>query len=140
METIGYRISKARRHMNINQKELATKANITEGSLSRYENDIREPKAAALTQLAEALNVSTDYLLGLTDDMEVQSNSLADKSNEEFEEIYEATKEKFESGNIMFNGEPASKEAIDSMLQAMRMGMLLALEEQKKKRNKKDNR
>ena len=140
METIGYRISKARLHMNINQKELATKANITEGSLSRYENDIREPKAAALTQLAEALNVSTDYLLGLTDDMEVQSNSLADKSNEEFEEIYEATKEKFESGNIMFDGEPASKEAIDSMLQAMRMGMLLALEEQKKKRNKKNNR
>ena len=72
--------------------------------------------------------------------MEVQSNSLADKSNEEFEEIYEATKEKFESGNIMFDGEPASKEAIDSMLQAMRMGMLLALEEQKKKRNKKNNR
>lgn len=140
METIGYRISKARRHMNINQKELATKANITEGSLSRYENDIREPKAAALTQLAEALNVSTDYLLGLTDDMEVQNSSLADKSNEEFEEIYEATKEKFESGNIMFDGEPASKEAIDSMLQAMRMGMLLALEEQKKKRNKKNNR
>ena len=140
METIGYRISKARRHMNINQKELATKANITEGSLSRYENDIREPKAAALTQLAEALNVSTDYLLGLTDDMEVQNNSLADKSNEEFEEIYEATKEKFESGNIMFDGEPASKEAIDSMLQAMRMGMLLALEERKKKRNKKNNR
>ena len=140
METIGYRISKARRHMNINQKELATKANITEGSLSRYENDIREPKAAALTQLAEALNVSTDYLLGLTDDMEVQNNSLADKSNEEFEEIYEATKEKFESGNIMFDGEPASKEAIDSMLQALRMGMLLALEEQKKKRNKKNNR
>ena len=140
METIGYRISKARRYMNMNQKELALKANIPEGSLSRYENDIREPKAAALTQLAEALNVSTDYLLGLTDDMEVQNNSLADKSNEEFEEIYEATKEKFESGNIMFDGEPASKEAIDSMLQAMRMGMLLALEEQKKKRNKKNNR
>ena len=135
METIGYRISKARRHMNITQKELATKANITEGSLSRYENDIREPKAAALTQLAEALNVSTDYLLGLTDDMEVQNNNLADKSDEEFEQIYEATKEKFESGNIMFDGEPASKEAIDSMLQAMRMGMLLALEEQKKNRN-----
>lgn len=136
LETIGYRISKARRHMNINQKELALRANITEGSLSRYENDIREPKAAAITQLAEALNVSTDYLLGLTDDMEVQNNRLADKSDEEFEEIYELIKQRFESGNIMFDGEPASKEAIDSMLKAMRMGMLLALEEQKKNRNK----
>ena len=70
--------------------------------------------------------------------MEVQNNSLADKSNEEFEEIYEATKEKFESGNIMFDGEPASKEAIDSMLQAMRMGMLLAFRRTKEKKKQKE--
>ena len=72
--------------------------------------------------------------------MSVQSSNLSDKTNDEFEEIYEATKEKFESGNIMFNGEPASKEAIDSMLKAMKMGMLLALEEQKKKRDKNNNK
>ena len=126
METIGYRISKARRYMNMNQKELALKANIPEGSLSRYENDIREPKAQALVQIADALKVSTDYLLGLTDEMEIQNNSLA-----------EAAKEKFTTGTVMFDGEPATQEAIDSMLQAMRMGMLLALEEQKKKRDKK---
>ena len=72
LETIGYRISKARRYMNMNQKELALKANIPEGSLSRYENDIREPKAQALVQIADALKVSTDYLLGLTDEMEIQ--------------------------------------------------------------------
>lgn len=136
METIGYRISKARRYMNMNQKELALKANIPEGSLSRYENDIREPKAQALVQIADALKISTDYLLGLTDEMEIQNNSLADKSDEEFEAIYEAAKEKFTTGTVMFDGEPATQEAIDSMLQAMRMGMLLALEEQKKKRDK----
>ena len=57
-------------------------------------------------------------------------------SDEEFEAIYEAAKEKFTTGTVMFDGEPATQEAIDSMLQAMRMGMLLALEEQKKKRYK----
>ena len=62
---------------------------------------------------------------------------VADKSDEEFEAIYEAAKEKFTTGTVMFDGEPATQEAIDSMLQAMRMGMLLALEEQKKKRDKK---
>ena len=45
-------------------------------------------------------------------------------------------KKKFTTGTVMFDGEPATQEAIDSMLQAMRMGMLLALEEQKKKRDK----
>lgn len=136
MDTIGYRISKARRHMNMNQKELAIKANITEGSLSRYENDIREPKAAALTQLAKALEVSTDYLLGISDEMEVENSSLDDKSEIEFEAIVKATESQFIQRRVVFDGEPATKEAIDGMLKAMRMGMLLALDEQKKKRNK----
>lgn len=135
MESIGYRISKARRHMNINQKELAIRANITEGSLSRYENDMREPKAAAITQIADALCVSTDYLLGITDNMEVKT-TLLDKSEVEFEEIVEAAGKELTSKRVMFDGEPATQEAIDGMLQAMRMGMLLALEEQKKKRNR----
>ncbi|MBO3445849.1 helix-turn-helix transcriptional regulator [Clostridium sp. CCUG 7971] len=136
MDTIGYRISKARRHMNMNQKELAIKANITEGSLSRYENDIREPKAAALTQLAKALEVSTDYLLGISDEMEVENNSLDDKSEIEFEAIVKEAENQFIQRRVVFDGEPAAKEAIDGMLKAMRMGMLLALDEQKKKRNK----
>lgn len=136
MDTIGYRISKARRHMNMNQKELAIKANITEGSLSRYENDIREPKAAALTQLAKALEVSTDYLLGISDEMEFENNSLDYKSEIEFETIVKEAENQFIQRRVIFDGEPATKEAIDGMILAMRMGMLLALDEQKKKRNK----
>ena len=135
METIGYRISKARRHMNMNQKELALKANIPEGSLSRYENDIRKPKPKALIQIADALEVSTDYLLGVSDEMEFKSSSSLDKSYEEFEDIYEDAIKRFTSGNVMFNKEKASKEAIDSMLQAMKMGMLLAIDIQKKNRD-----
>ena len=135
MDTIGYRISKARRHMNINQKELAKRANITEGSLSRYENDIREPKAAALRQLASVLNVSIDYLLGFRDEMEVRP-TLSDKTNLEIEEYINKVSEDLISGNVMFDGKPGNKEAIDSMMKAMRMGMLLALEEQRNKRNK----
>ncbi|MPN12811.1 HTH-type transcriptional regulator ImmR [bioreactor metagenome] len=135
MDTIGYRISKARRHMNINQKELAKRANITEGSLSRYENDIREPKAAALRQLASVLNVSIDYLLGFRDEMEVRP-TLSDKTNLEIEEYISKVSEDLISGNVMFDGEPGNKEAIDSMMKAMRMGMLLSLEEQRNKREK----
>ena len=72
--------------------------------------------------------------------MEIQHNSLADKSDEEFEAIYEAAKEKFTTGTVyVLTAEPATQEAIDSMLQAMRMGMLLALEEQKKKKGRKIN-
>ena len=55
LDSIGSRITKARLFRNLNQKELAQMANITESSLSRYENEIREPKSSALINLAEAL-------------------------------------------------------------------------------------
>lgn len=139
METIGYRISKARRYMNINQKELALKANIPEGSLSRYENDIREPKAAAIIQIADALEVSTDYLLGLTDEMEIKNNSLAYKNDVEFNELMASTEKEFLTRRVLYDGEPVTQEAIDNMLHAMKIGMLLALDEQKSRRNKNKN-
>lgn len=133
MESIGKRISRARRYLNINQKELCKKANITEASLSRYENEIREPKAAVVALLADALGVSTDYLLGLTDDINFKRQGLSDKSEEDLETIIANTEKKIRREGISFSGKPASKEAIDSVLTAIKMGMLLALEEQNKK-------
>ena len=55
MGIIAERITKARKELGLNQKELAKKANLTEANLSRYENGIREPKSAVLARLADAL-------------------------------------------------------------------------------------
>lgn len=67
MQSIGDRILTIRKELNISQKELADKVGITEASLSRYENNLREPRAEILGKIAIALGVSTDYLLGQTD-------------------------------------------------------------------------
>lgn len=133
METIAQRISRARRHLNINQKELAKKANITEASLSRYENGIREPKSAVLTRLAEALEVSTDYLLGLSEDRNYDDSDISNKSEKDIKVILENAEKMLRQEGLMFSGKPASKEAIDGVLQAIQMGMLLAIDKEKNK-------
>lgn len=63
MKTIGEKIQLLREELNLNQRELADLVGITEATLSRYENNKREPKGLILAKLAKALNVSTDYLL-----------------------------------------------------------------------------
>ena len=133
METIAQRISRARRHLNINQKELAKKANITEASLSRYENGIREPKSAVLTRLAEALEVSTDYLLGLSENRTYEDSDISNKSEKDIKVILENAEKMLKQDGLMFSGKPASKEAIDGVLQAIQMGMLLAIDKEKNK-------
>lgn len=74
MERIGSRITKARKEINLNQKELAEKCGITEATLSRYENGLREPKSEIVVRMADALNVTTDYLLGRSNEKQPNKN------------------------------------------------------------------
>jgi len=67
METTGERILRLREEKEMKQKELADLVGITEASLSRYENNKRVPSGEIISKIASALKVSTDYLLGLTD-------------------------------------------------------------------------
>lgn len=67
METTGEKILRLREEKEMKQKELADLVGITEASLSRYENNKRTPSGEIISKIATALEVSTDYLLGLTD-------------------------------------------------------------------------
>lgn len=61
---IGYRISELLEKQGITQRDLAKMVNVTETTISRYINNFREPKGSILNDIAVALNVSSDYLLG----------------------------------------------------------------------------
>lgn len=75
---IGPRITKARKRKGYSQKKLAGLSGVTEASLSRYENGLREPKPSTLNKIADVLEVTTDYLLGRTD---IVQGVVMDKKN-----------------------------------------------------------
>lgn len=64
MKQIGATITELRLKRGLTQKKLAKLTNITEASLSRYENGLREPKIHVLVRLADALECSLDYIVG----------------------------------------------------------------------------
>ncbi|MEP7287019.1 MAG: helix-turn-helix transcriptional regulator [Chloroflexota bacterium] len=49
------------------QRELARRCGLGEAQVNKYENGQTDPSAKYLKAMAEQLDVSTDYLLGLTD-------------------------------------------------------------------------
>ena len=75
MSIIGERIKTARLERGINQRNLCLLADITETTLSRYENGTREPQASAIGKIAKILNVSTDYLIGNVDDIKYKTET-----------------------------------------------------------------
>ena len=67
MDILSQRLLHAREQKNLSQKELAAAAGIALRTYAYYEKGEREPLSSVLARLADALGVTTDYLLGRSD-------------------------------------------------------------------------
>lgn len=75
-KTIGLRINAALARNNMKQKELAKAIGVTDNTISYYCSGARCPQTHQLAQIAQILNTTTDYLLGLTDNPSVQKTAV----------------------------------------------------------------
>lgn len=65
---IGARILTLLKQNGMTQRELANQIGVTETSISRYITGARMPKANIVVYMADALNTTTDYILGRTEE------------------------------------------------------------------------
>lgn len=70
------RLRAARKRKKLTQEELANILNVTKGTISNYENGHSSPSNEALADLANALDVTADYLIGRSDQMNNEFNPL----------------------------------------------------------------
>jgi transcriptional regulator with XRE-family HTH domain len=61
------RLRELRKQRKLTQEQLGQKIDVTKVSISCYENGTRTPDMETLQRLADALEVSVDYLLGRTE-------------------------------------------------------------------------
>lgn len=94
MPTFGERFRQLRIEKGLKQEELINEFNkvfhfsFTKSAISQYENDKRIPEIQALSAFADYYNVSMDYLLGKTDERNVDTNRLS-KANSLKDELIE---------------------------------------------------
>jgi transcriptional regulator with XRE-family HTH domain len=69
-EVFKKRLRAAREFRQLSQGELAKRAGLQASAVSHFETGSRKPSFDNLKRLADALRVTTDYLLGRADDME----------------------------------------------------------------------
>jgi transcriptional regulator with XRE-family HTH domain len=65
----GQRLLAAREQRGLSQTELARLSGLQPAAIGHFERDRRKPSFANVRALAKALSVSSDYLLGRTEEM-----------------------------------------------------------------------
>ena len=116
----------------MSQADLAKKLSVTQQAVGRWEREQTSPDFAMLKKMADIFNVSTDYLLGVHPTQKNSLPSLNAKDEREITRMMDYMKDRLmQEEGLMFDGQPASPESIQSILDAMQIGMEMA-----KKRNK----
>lgn len=64
MSTLGIRLKRAREEKGLTQQEVANILGVSNGTISGYERDYRDPDTETLKRLAFLYGVSVDYLTG----------------------------------------------------------------------------
>ncbi len=73
--TLGQHITALRKAKKLSQSELGKQADTSGDLIGRYERDEVKPSIEVIMRIADALNVSIDYLVGKTD-MEIDKDTL----------------------------------------------------------------
>lgn len=83
----GKRLKQIRIERGLQQEDVAEILNLHRATISRYENNQREPDINTLINIAKHFDISIDWLLGITD-RKVSVNNLNSQVNN-FTDLYE---------------------------------------------------
>mgnify|MGYP000112715326 CR=1 FL=1 len=126
--TVFERIEALRKERKISQGNLEKELGFSNGSISKWKKSTPTPDR--LQKLATYFGVSIEYLM--TGEKEEQKETeLTKRDAKQIENILANTEQLLKQDGLMFDGNPASPEAVDSIISAMQVGMEMA-----KKRNK----
>lgn len=77
-EVFSNRLRKLRKERKMSQKELAQALNLSDVSVSRYELGTAQPSLETLQTICDLFDVTSDYLIGTTDNLPCKTVSLID--------------------------------------------------------------
>lgn len=132
-ETLGKYIERVRKSKGYSQRKLALVTGLSNTTISRIEKGGTEkPDAESLKLIAQHLGIDEIYILQLagyidnpSNKIDSTNNILTEKDEKDIaKKVENLKKELMESqGGLMFDGFPASPEAIESVLEALEFGI-----------------
>lgn len=113
--------------------KVAKETGVTQSTLSDWKRGRSTPKSENMKKLADYFGVSIDYLMTGKEETSNKEPQLNPKDERDIKNILANTEQLLKQDGLMFDGDPASPEAIESILSAMQIGMEMAKRKNKEK-------
>lgn len=118
---ISKRLKELRHEKNLLQKDIANYLNISTSAYGYYEQGKRNLDSDTIKSLADFFNVSTDYLLGRTDNKEDYTSRESELNNnsDEFQnygELETKIRQALLSEEIILGNEPIPSNVLDKVI------------------------
>ncbi len=128
--SIGEKIKRVRKERGLTQSQLAESANISRSYLGDLEGDRYNPSLDTLKAIAGALSVDVSVFVSNIEN----ETSLSYRDQRDIAKTMDELRERLinEEG-LMFDGDPLSPEALESILSAMQLGLEAAKQRNKEK-------
>jgi transcriptional regulator with XRE-family HTH domain len=118
-EILGKRLRYLRDKRGLSQKFVAEKFGIANNTLSGYEAGDRKPSPELIAKFAEFYEVTTDYLLGVTNSM------YRNKTQDGFIESDLTISEAKERYNLTYEGKPITDEELQGILAWIKVNRMI---------------
>lgn len=125
------------KHKGVSPTRASLEIGLSKSTATKWKNTGATPNGDTLSKIADYFGVSTDYLLNGSDNdssEKKETPALTKKDERDIEKILAETRRQLEDNEgLMFDGDPASPEAIESILTAMELGLQAAKMKNKEK-------
>lgn len=129
---LGQRMRARRAELGITQEQVALACCITKSTVSRYEKgSIEHPHRPTVEAIAKILRVQPAWLLGQSEQREAAPDTV---SQDVRQIMSQAKAQLLRQEGLMFDGVPVSAQALQSILDAMDIGLTMAAQRQKKQK------
>lgn len=112
---------------------VAKDTGVTTATLTSWKQGKYTPKPEKMQKIADYFGVSLSYLMTGKEDPSEKEPQLKPKDERDIKNILANTEQLLKQDGLMFDGDPASPEAIESILSAMQIGMEMAKRKNKEK-------
>lgn len=125
--------AKLLKEQNVKAADVTRATGINQTVFSEWKKGKSKPNTEKLLKIADFFGVSVEYLVTGKEPEKYEKVEMNHKTQKDIISILSDTEQMLKQDGLMFDGKPASQEAIDSVLSAMRVGMEIAKEKNKEK-------